>query len=425
MSQILREAGWTAVAEPEKADVLIINTCGFIVSAKQEAIDAILTLATHKQPSGRARYLVVTGCLAQRYAREIRQALPEVDAVLGTADYGRIAGLLQQLTDGRAVFELPGQPGSLEHLNVGRQPSTPATYAWIKIAEGCSSHCAYCAIPAIRGEFRSRPVEEIVAEAARLSSQGYAELLLIAQDTGRYGLDLYGRRCLPELLTALCRLPQVRLVRILYTYTDGITDELIEVMQRETKVAHYLDMPIQHGSDRLLRLMNRRDRAADIRAVVQRLRTVLPDIILRTTVMVGFPGESEEDYRVLLELLRELRFERLGCFIFSPEEGTAAFSMRPRVHHQTAARRYRQLMAQQMTIAAEAAAHRIGQIIPVTLESVEDRGIFYIGRSYGEAPEVDPVIRVAAASDDIQTGQTRLVRLIEADAYEMTGVTVP
>jgi ribosomal protein S12 methylthiotransferase len=424
MSQILKDAGWAAVSGPELADVLLVNTCGFIESAKKEAIEAILTLAACKQPSGRARFLVVTGCLAQRYARDIRKQLPEVDAVLGTADYGQIAVLLQQLAIGRDVYKLPGLPGSIEHLNVARRPSTPATYAWIKIAEGCSNHCAYCAIPGIRGAFRSRPIEDIEAEAARLSKDGFSELILIAQDTGRYGLDLYGRRRLPDLLKVLCRLPHVRMVRVLYTYSDGVTDELINVMLHENKIARYLDMPIQHGSDRILRLMNRHDDAAGIQAVVNRLRTAMPDIILRTTVMVGFPKETEEDFQALLALLRALRFERLGCFVFSPEEGTAAWDMRPRVHHQTAKRRHRLLMEQQQVISAEAAIRRIGQIFPVTLESVEDSGIFYIGRSYGETPEVDPVIYVAAASADFRTGQTCLVRLVEADAYEMTGVTV-
>ncbi|MDW7658346.1 MAG: 30S ribosomal protein S12 methylthiotransferase RimO [Bacillota bacterium] len=424
MSQILKDTGWAAVSQPKLADVLIVNTCGFIDSAKKEAIEAILSLASCKQPAGRARFLVVTGCLSQRYAKDIRKRLPEVDAVLGTADYGQIAELLQQLESGRDAFKLPGLPGSIEHLCVARQPSTPSTYAWIKIAEGCSNHCTYCAIPGIRGELRSRPIEDIEAEAARLSEAGFAELILIAQDTGRYGIDLYGRRCLPELLTALCHLPHVRMVRILYTYSDGITDELISVMQHEKKIARYLDMPIQHGSDRILHLMNRHDDAAGIEAVVSRLRTAMPDIILRTTVMVGFPGETEEDYQQLLALLRSLSFERLGCFIFSPEEGTAAWNMHPRVHHQTAKRRYRNLMKQQQAISAEAAARRIGQIVPVTLESVDDSGIFYIGRSYGETPDVDPVIYVAAASANFRTGQTCLVRLVEADAYEMTGVTV-
>jgi len=424
MSQILKDSGWTAVSAPERADVLVINTCGFIASAKQESIEAILRLAEYKQPSGRARRLVVTGCLSQRYADEINRSLPEVDAVLGTADYGQIAGLLARLDAGCADWIKPGAPGSLDHLNITRAVSTPANYAYIKIAEGCSNHCAYCAIPGIRGPFRSRPFEDIIAEARRLTASGHGELILIAQDTGRYGLDRYGIRRLPELARAICRIPELRLLRILYTYSDGVSDDLIEAMAGEDKIAHYLDMPIQHGSDAVLARMNRHDRVKDIRAVVARLRRAIPDIVLRTTVMVGFPGETEQAFNELLKLLDELSFDRLGCFVYSPEEGTAAYTMRPRVHHQTARRRQRQVMQLQQKIAARASAGRIGQVVEVVLESVEDRGIFYIGRSYGEAPDVDPVIYVAASDGDIRLGQVCRVRLVDADAYEMTGVTV-
>ncbi len=424
MSQILKDSGWTAVPEPGQADALIVNTCGFIASAKQEAIEAILRLADHKQPAGQARRLVVTGCLSQRYADEIHQALPEVDAVLGTADYGRIADLLERLDAGCSDWVKPGPPGSLEHLNIKRQPATPASYAYIKIAEGCSNHCAYCAIPGIRGPFCSRTFEAILAEAEQLTAAGYAELILIAQDCGRYGLDRYGRRRLPELARAICRIPGLRLLRILYTYSDGVSDELIDAMASEPKIAHYLDMPIQHGSDAVLARMNRHDRAEEIRAVVARLRRAIPDIILRTTVMVGFPGETEKEFQELLALLEALRFERLGCFIFSPEEGTAAYALRPRVHHQTAKRRYRHVMELQEQVASRAAGSRLGRQVDVVLESVDDRGIFYIGRSYGEAPEVDPVIYVAASDEDVRLGQICRVRLVDANAYEMTGVTV-
>ncbi len=424
MSRILYEDNWLSVADPAEADALIVNTCGFIVPAKKEAINAILELSDFKQPQGKACHLVVTGCLSQRYAAEIRDQLPEVDAVLGTADYGKIATLLRRLAGGEACYDMPGQPGSLAHLMVSRRPSTPASYAYIKIAEGCSNRCAYCAIPSIRGPLRSRLMEEIVEEAARLAADGYGELILIAQDTGRYGLDLYGRRRLPELLLAICKIKDLRLLRVLYTYSDGITDELLDVMRREPKIAHYLDMPIQHGSDAVLERMNRKDRAADIRATVARIRAALPDVVLRTTVMVGFPGETAEDFEAMLDLLRDMRFDRLGCFVFSPEEGTPAWSMRPRVHHKTAAQREKRLLASQQLIATEKARERIGQVVAVTLESVEDRGIFYVGRSYGEAPEVDPLIYVAAASDDLHLGQTCNVRLADADAYEMTGVTV-
>jgi ribosomal protein S12 methylthiotransferase len=431
MSQMLRDAGLVVVSQPDAADILIVNTCGFIESAKQEAIAAILDLADHKQPAGRARCLIVTGCLAQRYADQIKQDLPEADDVLGTREYGRIVETVakwfpavQVAHPDRVKINTPADPDAISHLKIDRMPSTPRPYAYLKIAEGCSNHCAYCAIPGIRGEHVSRPFEELVHEAERFSQAGYDELILIAQDTGRYGLDRYGRRRLPELLAAICALPSVRLVRLLYIYSDGLTDELISLMGSEAKIAHYLDVPIQHASDRMLKAMNRRDNQSSIRSVMARLRQAMPDLILRSTVMVGFPGEREDDFADLMDFLREIRFERLGCFIFSPEEDTPAFTMKPRVRKPTAERRYRELMALQQQIAAECTRRRIGQIVPVTLESLDERGIFYIGRSYGEAPDVDPVIYVAASTDDLKLGQTVPVRIISHDDYDMTGVTV-
>lgn len=428
---MLRDAGLDVVAQPDDADILIVNTCGFIESAKQEAIAAILDLADHKQPAGRAVSLIVTGCLAQRYAAQIKDDLPEVDAVLGTRDYGRIVETvakwfpaIRAMRPDRPQTNTPADPDAIAHLRIDRMPSTPRPYAYLKIAEGCSNHCAYCAIPGIRGEHVSRPFEDLVHEAERFSQAGFDELILIAQDTGRYGLDRYGQRRLPELLTAICALPSVRMVRLLYIYSDGLTDELINLMASEGKIAHYLDVPIQHASDRMLKAMNRRDSQASIRSVIARLRRAMPDLILRSTVMVGFPGESEDDFTALMDFLREIRFERLGCFIFSPEEDTPAFDMKPRVRKPTAQRRYRELMALQQKIAIESTQRRIGQILPVTLESLDERGIFYIGRSYGEAPDVDPVIYVAGSTDDLKLGQTVPVRILSHDDYDMTGVTV-
>lgn len=432
MSQMLRDTGLQVVVRPEEADILIVNTCGFIESAKQEAISAILDLADHKQPHGQASCLIVTGCLAQRYARQIKDELPEVDAVLGTREYGQIVETVTNLVPGLHVDRtarrdpgMPVDPDAIAHLNIDRLPSTSRPYAYIKIAEGCSNHCAYCAIPGIRGEHISRPFDELIHEVERFSQAGYDELILIAQDTGRYGLDRYGRRRLPDLIRAICALPSVRMVRLLYIYSDGLTDELIDLMAREPKVAHYLDVPIQHASDRMLQAMHRRDSQSSIRATIAKLRQAMPDLVLRSTVMVGFPGESEADFAVLMNFLAEIRFERLGCFIFSPEEDTPAFTMKPRVRKPTAQRRYRELMALQQQISADCTQRRLGMIIPVTLESLDDRGIFYIGRSYGEAPDVDPVIYVAGSTDNLVLGQTVSVQLINHDDYDMTGVTVP
>jgi ribosomal protein S12 methylthiotransferase len=421
MSQILRNEGFDMVDSPQIADILLVNTCGFIESAKKEAIDSILQLAEYKQPQGIARFLIVAGCLPQRYAGDILQSLPEVNAVIGTADYGKIheviakldrtaSGVDSQLTD------LPGSGGSLAHLTVARTPSTPNSYAYIKVAEGCSNRCAYCAIPGIRGPFISRPFEEIVAETARLSQAGYTELILIAQDTTRYGLDIYGRRRLTELIQAICE--------ILYVYNDGLTDELIDLMAQEPKVAHYIDFPIQHASDSILKAMNRRDSQANIRQTIARMRQAMPDIILRSTVLVGFPGETEEDFQQLLDFLLEIRFDRLGCFVFSAEEGTAAAEMKPKIKKSVAKARMDEVMRQQQRISLKSNQKRVGQVYAVTLESVADDGVFYKGRSYAESPDVDPVIWVAASQADLKLGQTVPVRIVEANEYELTGVTI-
>ncbi len=427
MSSILLDDGHHIVETPDLADVLIVNTCGFIESAKQEAIDSILALAEHKQPTGRAALLLVTGCLAQRYATEIKNSLPEVDAVLGTGEYDRIAQTIRKLATKKIrsdEYFAPGDAGSLKHLNVKRKPSGENRYVYVKIAEGCSNCCSYCAIPGIRGPFQSRPMADILAEARRLADDGYDELILIAQDTTRYGLDLEGRRLLPELVEQISRIEKVRLIRILYVYADGLTDELIDVMKSNAKVAHYLDLPIQHASDAVLKQMNRRDTQQSLRNTIQRLRQAIPDLILRSTVLVGFPGETEADFDELLQFLSEVEFERLGCFVFSPEEGTPAYDMDKTVDVKTAQQRYDQVMTLQQAITEKKNHKRIGDQIPVVLESIDDHGIFFIGRSYGEAPDVDPVIFVADTNDGLTLGQTCLVELVDASEYDLTGVTV-
>lgn len=426
MSQILTDDGSIIVDQASDADVLIVNTCGFIESAKREAIEAILGLSDYKQPNGQARLLIVTGCLAQRYADDISKTLPEVDAVLGTAEYGRIAEIIRRLLNEPQIdcpMTLAGQPGSLTYLSVARKPSNSGRYAYIKIAEGCSNCCAYCAIPGIRGPFQSRPLNELVSEADRLSKSGRDELILIAQDTTRYGLDLTGERMLVPLLKEICKLDTVRLVRILYVYADGLTDELIELMASEPKIAHYLDLPIQHASDRILSAMNRRDTQQSLREVIGKLRRAIPDLILRTTVMVGFPGETDQDFIELMSFIEETAFERLGSFVFSPEEGTPAYTMKPRITKKISIQRQKQIMELQKLITDRANQNRIGQIIPVTLESINDDGIFFIGRSYGEAPDVDPLIYVADTNGNLNIGQTYPVRLVDAGEYDMTGVT--
>ena len=424
MTRILIDDQMEMVSDPSMADVIIVNTCGFIESAKKEAIDTILEMADYKMPKGKCDFLVVTGCLAQRYAEDIRSSIPEVDEVIGTSHYQDIAKSIRILYGEYSgpVENFVSEPGSLSHMRVNRVVSTK-NYAWLKIAEGCSNRCAYCAIPLIRGPYISRPLDDIVKEAAFLAESGLSEIILTAQDTTRYGLDIYGKRMLPELIREISKIPKVHLIRIMYTYSDGISDELVDEISNNPKVAHYLDMPVQHGDDSVLQAMKRRDSAQMITNAIERLRKAIPDIILRTTVMVGFPGESKESFDNLMKQIDVWRFDRLGCFVFSPEEGTEAFDMKVRVRKDVAEKRYNKIMAKQQEISLAKNQERMQTITDVTIESISDDGIFYVGRSYGEAPEVDPSIFVAAANEPLEIGRTYSVRLVDSSAYDLTGVT--
>ena len=424
MTRILLDDKMEMVSDPTDADVIVVNTCGFIESAKKEAIDTIFEMADYKSPKGTCDFLVVTGCLAQRYAEDIRNDIPEVDQVLGTSHYQDIARSIRALYGDYSgpVENFVSEPGSLSHMRINRVVSTK-TYAWLKIAEGCSNRCAYCAIPFIRGPYISRSMEDIVNEASFLSSSGCSEIILTAQDTTRYGMDIYGKRMLPELIRELSKLPDVALIRIMYTYSDGISDELVKEIADNSKVAHYLDMPVQHGDDSVLRSMKRHDTVKMITDSLERLRKDIPDIILRTTVMVGFPGETKEAFDNLLARIALWRFDRLGCFVFSPEDGTEAFDMKGRVRKDVAQKRYRQVMALQQGISESKNQERMQTITDVTIETVSDDGIFYVGRSYGEAPEVDPSIYVAATSEPLEIGQSYSIRIVDCSAYDLTGVT--
>ena len=425
MSSILEIEGFILVPSFDLADIIVINTCGFIEQAKKEAIDMILEASEFKSPKGKVSNIVVTGCLSQRYPDEILSELPEVDAVLGTAHYQDIARVIRSLLEnsGEPIKSCVTEAGGLSHLKWDRKVST-FPYAWLKIAEGCSNSCAYCAIPLIRGPFRSRPFEDIIAEAEYLARKGFGEIILTAQDTTSYGKDLYGKIRLPELLRALSSIEGVHSVRIMYAYIDGITEELIEEMKQNPKIMHYLDIPVQHGDDRVLSRMGRRDRVRTISSVIEMLRKEIPDIILRSTVIVGFPGETEEEFQNLLSMISTWRFDRLGCFTYSSEDGTRASLMTDPVPPETAEKRYQQLMTLQSDISLRMNEARMDSIVTVTIDSVSEDGIFYIGRSYGEAPEVDPVIMVLATSSILELGDRYRVRIVECSAYDMTGVTI-
>lgn len=421
MVKRLKDAGYN-YSEDNRADVLIINTCGFIESAKKEAIDTILSAGDLKS-EGLIKYIIVSGCLPQRYGKDILKEMPEVDIVLGTSHYKDILEAVDSLLLQSDIHnEYVTEAGGIDHLSFGREISTKS-YAWLKIGEGCLNRCSFCAIPLIRGKFISRPLEEILEEARILAGQGYKEIILAAQDTTNYGLDLYKKRSLPVLLRELSKIDGIDLIRVMYGYMDGIDDELIEEIATNPKVAHYLDIPIQHGDDEVLRRMNRRDTAGKITETLRRLRDRIPDIIIRTTVLVGFPGETEEQFETLKENLRKWRFDRLGCFSFSPEEGTKAYDMDDQIPEEVKARRNKEIYDLQSSISLESNNARLGSIVTITIDSISEDGIFYIGRSYGEAPEVDPSIYVLARNGELQIGQRVEVEIVEASQYELTGVT--
>lgn len=430
MCQIVKDAGIRLVFSPQEANIVVINTCGFIESAKKEAIDKILEMAQYKESD--CDFLIVTGCLAQRYAKEIQEQIPEVDAVLGTAAYGKILETIDELYKNTEKIN-PNEihmplthtegAGSLAHLSSTRMPTTKG-YAYIKVAEGCSNRCSYCAIPGIRGDFQSRPVEELVNEAVYLSNLGIYEVVLIAQDTTRYGLDIYGYQALPKLIREISKIDKIQAIRILYCYVDGITDELIQEMKENPKVLHYLEMPIQHANNEILKRMNRRDTKQKIEHAVKALRKAMPDIVIRTTVLVGFPGETDEEFDDLLQFIKKMKFDLLGCFIFSSEEGTPAYYMKPKISKAIAKKRYNLIMSTQKDIVMIKNIKKINKKFKITIESITSDGVFYLGRSYAQAPEIDPMTLVVATTQPLEIGKQYLVKIVETSDYELIGVTI-
>lgn len=427
MGGILAHAGLTLITEPQRAEIIVVNTCAFIESAKEEAIGAILDLAEHKLPAfGICEYLIVTGCLSERYAEEIKDDLPEVDAILGTRSFHSIVDAINNLyvrTDNEVrIYRSAEHTDALRHL-AGRRLHTTGAYAYVKIAEGCSRRCTYCAIPGIRGPLQSRPISEIAAEAEDLAKRGVQELILVAQDSTSYGEDLYGKPRLAELLKTLTKIPEIRWIRLLYMYADRFDAELIDVFKNEEKLLPYIDLPIQHASDKVLKRMARPDTNRSLRELLTALRRELPDAVLRTTVMVGFPGETQEDYEELLRFIEEFRFDHLGCFIFSPEEGTAAVNLPQTVDKETAAARYEGVMLLQQKIAGERAARHINMSYDVLLEALNEDGLSFRGRAWFQTPEEDSFINVYSQTPNASVGEWHSVRIVESTPYELTGVT--
>lgn len=398
-------------------DAVIINTCGFIDAAKQEAIENILEMAQLKE-EGTVKKIIVTGCLAQRYEEEIFKEIPEVDAVAGIGADGKIADIVKKVIEGENIYDMPDKE---ELPLVGeRLLTTPEYWSYLKIADGCSNRCTYCSIPSIRGNYRSVEFETLVDEAKQLAAAGTKELILIAQDTTNYGIDLYGRLRLPELLDALCEIDGIEWIRMLYCYPDKITDELLETISRQPKVLPYIDLPLQHADDGILKAMNRRGDSAFLRETIGRIRSALPDAVIRTTFIVGFPGEGEKEFENLAEFVNEIEFDRLGCFEFSPQEGTPAYDLGDPVDNETKLRRGEIIMQDQLEIVTLKNNERIGKTYRVLVESYDPYSDSYSGRTYMDAPEIDGTVSFTT-NKNYEVGDFADVVIIGVNDYDLIG----
>lgn len=420
MLRKLHDAGFELTPDEAEAEIMIINTCGFIESAKQESIDNILDVASLKD-GGKLKYIIATGCLVERYREEVLSNMPEVDAIVGVGSIDRIVEACLAVMRGEKFTALDDKEKST--LGGERILTTDEHTAYLKIAEGCDNRCTYCAIPLIRGRLRSRPIEDIVNEAKELEALGVKELNLIAQDTTRYGLDLYGEYKLAALVRAITENTSIPWIRLLYCYPDKITDELIDELKSNPRLLKYMDIPIQHISDKILRAMNRHGDSALIRNTVARLRREVPGIVLRTTAMVGFPGEDEEDFEQLCSFIKEARFERFGAFTYSAEEGTAAAEFDGEVDEQTKQDRYDILMQTQLTVSEDKCREHIGEVIEVLCDGFDTVADIYYGRSYADAPDVDGRVYFKSGKR-VRAGEFVNVRVDEALDYDLVGVAV-
>ena len=414
MMFLLRQAGYQIAPEPEAADLVVINTCGFIDAAKSEAIEAIIRAGQWKA-EGRVKKILVTGCLAQRYQQEILKELPEVDGVLGTGSYYDVVSAADQVMRGRPVTEF----GSIdaEVPETARIVTTPKHYAYIKIAEGCDNRCAYCVIPSLRGRYRSRRMEDILAEAEGLAARGTRELIVVAQDTSRYGIDLYRKRMLAPLLRELCRIDSLHWIRVHYTYPDELTDELIDTIAREPKIVKYLDIPIQHVNDGILRRMNRRGNKAYLQQLFPKLRSRIPGLVIRTSLIAGLPGEGEAEFDELCAFLREYRLERVGAFAFSPEEGTPAAEMEY-PDAEIANRRAEYIAQLQSEILDDWNEAHFDQTMEVLIDDWD--GMFYYGRTYADSPGIDGTVRFRSEREH-RIGEFVNVTVLGAEDGELIG----
>ena len=418
MLGLLASKGHQMIDDETQADVIVINTCCFINDAKEESIQTILEMADYKK-EGRLKALIVTGCLAQRYKNEIIEEIPEVDAVLGTTSYDKIVEAIDEALQGHSLVEMTDLD-ALPEVNTQRLVTTGGHFAYLKIAEGCDKHCTYCIIPKIRGNFRSVPMENLLREAQELADQGVKELILVAQETTLYGKDIYGEKSLHKLLKELCKIAGIQWIRILYCYPEEITDELIQVMKEEKKICHYLDLPIQHASNEILKRMGRRTSKEQLIEIIGKLRKEIPDIALRTTLITGFPGETEEQHEELMDFVDKMEFDCLGVFTYSAEEDTPAASMDGQIEESVKEDRQAELMELQQDIAFDLAEDMIGQEVLVLIEGKVADENAYVGRTYKDAPNVDGLIFVNT-DEELMSGDFARVKVTGALEYDLIG----
>ena len=419
LATLVRE-GFEIQPEVENSDAVIINTCGFIDSAKQEAIDCIL-YASELKEAGLVGRIIVTGCLAERYKDEISVEMPEVDAVVGIGSNGDIAEICKEVIAGKRVNSFKSK--YCLSLEGDRILTTPSHYAYLKIAEGCSNCCTYCAIPSIRGTFRSREIESIVSEAENLAAKGVKELIVVAQDTTRYGIDLYGELKLPVLLRKLCKIDGIEWIRLLYCYPECMTDELIDTIASENKICKYIDLPLQHADGEILKRMNRTGDEESLTQLINKIRSKMPDVVIRTTFITGFPGETEENFEALSRFINDIGFERLGCFAYSPEEGTIAARMENQIDEDVKNHRSELIMERQYGVLSSKQEIRIGTVMKVIVDGFDEENMLYMGRTYMDAPEIDTQV-IISTEDELFAGDLINVKIIGVDDCDLVGEVI-
>ena len=407
---LFRNNKFNIVNDPSKADIIVVNTCGFIQSAKEEAINTLLEMAEYKKD--RCKYLIAMGCLVERYKEELKKLMPEVDLFIKFSEYDNIWEQIEAVV-GKSDTRKQDYLSFLD-----RVVTTGDNYAYLRIAEGCNNRCTFCAIPYIRGRYISRTMEDILEEAKKLAESGIKELIVIAQDTTKYGIDIYGEPRLAMLLEELCKIDGIKWIRFLYAYPESITDELINVVKNNEKICNYFDIPIQHISDKVLKRMNRKSDGKSIRNTISKIRKAIPDVVIRTTVMVGFPGETTEDFEELYNFIKEAKFDKLGAFSYSKEEGTPASRIKEQVHPMTKKSRYNKIMAIQADISKEIEKEYIGKELEVILEERSFDGKYYIARSYMDVPDIDGIIYVKCDDENLE-GEFIKVRIVESNDYDL------